>query len=82
MAVSDNNNTNAILWAIQNNGTTTPGVLFAYDANNLADELYDSNESGSRDTLDFAAKFSIPLVANGKVFVSSQSHLTAYGLLP
>ena len=82
MAVSDNNNTNAILWAIQNNGTTTPGVLFAYDATNLADELYDSNESGSRDTLDFAAKFSIPLVANGKVFVSSQSNLTAYGLLP
>ncbi len=82
MAVSDNNNTTAILWAIQNNGTTTPGALFAYDANNLTDELYDSNESGSRDTLDFAAKFSIPLVANGKVFVSSQSQLTAYGLLP
>jgi hypothetical protein len=81
-AVSDNSNTNAILWAIQNNGSTTPGAVFAYDATNLADELYDSNEAGSRDTMDSAAKFSIPLVANGKVFVGSQSQLTAYGLLP
>jgi IPT/TIG domain/Abnormal spindle-like microcephaly-assoc'd, ASPM-SPD-2-Hydin/Fibronectin type III domain len=86
-AVSSNGNNNGILWAIQTNGASpnnpnSPGVLFAYDATNLADELYDSNESGSRDTLDFAAKFSIPLVANGKVFVGSQSELTAYGLLP
>ena len=81
-AASANGNANAILWAIQNNGAGVSGVLFAYDATNLADELYDSNEAGSRDTLDFAAKFTIPLVANGKVFVASQSHLTAYGLLP
>jgi hypothetical protein len=32
--------------------------------------------------LDVAAKFSIPLVANGKVFVASQARLTAFGLLP
>jgi predicted Rdx family selenoprotein len=82
-AVSANGNTNGILWAIQNNGTSTPGVLFAYDATDVANELYDSNEAaGGRDTLDFAAKFTIPLVANGKVFVTSQSQLTAYGLLP
>ena len=87
-AVSANGNTNGILWAIQNNGASPdndagiPGVLFAYDATNLANELYDSNQAGSRDTLDFAAKFSIPLVANGKVFVAGQTQLTAYGLLP
>ena len=86
-AVSANGNTNGILWAIQTNGASAdnpnaPGVLYAYDATNLADELYDSTESGSRDTMDLAAKFSIPLVANGKVFVGSQSKLTAYGLLP
>jgi hypothetical protein len=86
-AVSANGNTNGILWAIQSNGASgndvnAPGVLFAYDATNLADELYDSTESGSRDTMDYAAKFNVPLVANGKVFVASQSQLTAYGLLP
>ena len=81
-AVSANGNSNGILWAVQNNDVTAPGVLFAYDATNLADELYDSSQMGNRDTLDVASKFTIPLVANGKVFVSSQSQLTAYGLLP
>jgi hypothetical protein len=70
------------LGASPNNDATAPGVLFAYDATNLANELYDSSQAGSRDTLDYAAKFSIPLVANGKVFVAGQTKLVAYGLLP
>jgi hypothetical protein len=87
LAISSNGNTNGILWAVQTNGTdpnnvNAAGTLFAYDADNLGDELYDSNESGSRDTMDHAAKFNVPLVANGKVFVASQSQLTAYGPLP
>jgi hypothetical protein len=87
LAASSNNNTNGILWVIQTNGSdpnnvNAPGALFAYDANNLANELYDSTESGSRDTMDLAAKFSIPLVANGKVFIGSQTKLTVYGLMP
>jgi IPT/TIG domain/Fibronectin type III domain/Abnormal spindle-like microcephaly-assoc'd, ASPM-SPD-2-Hydin len=87
LAASSNGSTNGILWVIQANGAdpgnvNAPGALFAYDATNLSDELYDSNESGSRDALDLAAKFSIPLVANGKVFIGSQSRLTVYGLLP
>ena len=35
-----------------------------------------------RDALDFAAKFSVPLVVNGKVFVTTIGRLTIYGLLP
>ena len=87
-AISANGNSNAILWAIQNNGadpnddTGVPGILYAYNANNLSNELYNSSQSGSRDTLDAAAKFSIPLVVNGKVFVAGQTRLTAFGLLP
>ena len=87
-AVSANGNTNGIVWAIQNNGPSAnndsgvPGVLFAYDATNLANELYDSSQAGGRDTMDWATKFSIPLVANGKVFVAGQTQLDAYGLLP
>ena len=34
-----------------------------------------SNQAGARDTLDVAAKFSVPLGANGKVFVGSISEL-------
>ena len=86
-AISANGTSNGILWAIQNLGnpdsdTSNPGVLFAYEATNLADELYDSNQAGGRDTMDLPAKFSIPLVANGKVFIAGQTQLVVYGLLP
>jgi hypothetical protein len=91
MAISAAGSTNGILWAIQRNsdcgvelscGTATPGVLKAYDASNLETLLYSSDQMGSRDMFDFATKFSVPLVANGKVFVGSLGQLTVYGLLP
>jgi uncharacterized membrane protein len=87
-SASANGSANGILWALQNNGNSpnddvgAPGILFAYDATNLANELYNSAQAGSRDTLDFAVKFSIPLIANGKVFIAGQSQLTVFGLLP
>jgi hypothetical protein len=89
LAISADGSAGAILWAVQRfgldpggNGIVAPGVLHAYDAVNLGSELYNSNQAGTRDTLDYAAKFSVPLVVNGKVFVSSESRVTVYGLLP
>ena len=87
MSVSSDGTTNGILWAVQRAGgstsfSTDPGTLHAYDANNLAVELYNSDQAASRDTLDIAAKFNVPLVVNGRVFVASDSKLTVYGLLP
>jgi hypothetical protein len=92
LAISANGTTNGILWSIQRqapadpwrkrNGPSAPGVLRAYDPANLANELYNSGQAGSRDILDVATKFSVPLVVNGKVFVGSLGQLTAYGLLP
>ena len=86
LAVSANGSSNGILWAIQRNGTTAPAVLFAFDpansSNGVLKELWDSSQAGARDTMDIAAKFTIPLVANGKVFVTGQTQLTAYGFLP
>jgi chitodextrinase len=81
MAISASGTSNGILWTIQNNDPSL-GVLRAYDVNNLATELYNSSQAGSRDALDVAAKFTIPVVANGKVFVVSNTRVTAYGLLP
>jgi fibronectin type 3 domain-containing protein len=81
MAISANGANNGILWAIQNNDPSA-GILRAYDANNLNTEFYNSSQAGTRDALDVAAKFTIPLVANGKVFVVSNTQLTVYGLLP
>jgi outer membrane protein assembly factor BamB len=82
IAVSANGTSNGILWAVRKNGAAS-GILHAYDAANLATELYNSEQSGSRDTLAApAAKFSIPLVVNGKVFVATESSLVVFGLLP
>jgi hypothetical protein len=86
LSISANGTNNGILWVVERFGNlstgTAPGVLRAYDPANLSNIFYDSNQAGSRDTLDFAAKFSVPLVINGKVFVASMSQLTIYGLLP
>jgi len=90
LAISANGSTGAILWAVERfgtdqtgSGTVAPGVLHAYDANNLASELYNSNQAaGGRDAMDFAAKWAAPLIANGRVFVASNSQLAIYGLLP
>jgi hypothetical protein len=66
----------AILWAIDPNA-----VLHAYDATNLANELYNSNINAGRDALDSFVKFTVPTVANGEVFIPTKTSLTIYGLL-
>src|SRR5205085_1141804 len=50
---------------------TEPGILTAYDAGNLAHELWNSNQNSTRDALDGYAKFNPPTIANGKVYVAS-----------
>jgi streptogramin lyase len=77
LAISANGSADGVLWAVER-----AGVLHAYDPSNLATELYNSNQAGTRDTLGTGAKFSIPLVANGKVFVGTTTQLVVYGLLP
>ena len=49
-----------------------PAILRAYDANNLATELYNSNESPQRDGAGPAVKFVVPTIADGLVFVGAQ----------
>jgi hypothetical protein len=78
-SISASGATNGIVWVVENGGT---GVLHAYDATNLATELYNSNQAAnSRDQFS-GNKFITPMVANGKVYVGTQSSVTAFGLLP
>jgi hypothetical protein len=89
-SVSSNGTTNGIVWIIQENVpndtvlTNPPtAVLRAYDATNLAIELYDSTQAtGNRDAAGGAVKFAVPTVANGKVYVGNSNQVTVYGLLP
>jgi len=83
-AISANGTSNGVLWAMQDNSFNSPdnGVLRAYDAGNLGNELYNTSQAGTRDALDTANKFSVPLVANGKIYVVSQTQFIGYGLLP
>jgi hypothetical protein len=71
--------TNGIIWAYEN---ATPAVLHAYDATNLAHELYNSNQAANgRDQFGAGNKFIAPTVADGKVFVASTTSVGVFGLL-
>jgi hypothetical protein len=77
-SISANGTSNGIVWAIE---MGSHAILHAYDATNLAHELYNSDQAGSRDQLDAAVKFTTPTIADGKVFVGTASQLTVFGLL-
>ena len=77
--ISANGTTNPILWAIDSVGGSA--VLRAFDANNLATELYDSQQNPARDLAGNYVKFTVPTVINGKVYVGADSQVSVYGLL-
>ena len=77
-SISAQGSSNGIVWAIENAGTA---ILHAYDATNLGSELWNSANNGA-DQAGPAVKFTVPTVANGKVYVGTASEISVYGLSP
>jgi hypothetical protein len=78
-AISASGTANAIVWAAEN---TDPATLHAYDATNLATELYNSNmAAGGRDHFGTGNKFIVPTIVNGKVYVGTTAGVGVFGLL-
>jgi hypothetical protein len=79
-SVSANGTSNGIVWAIENTGTA---VLHAFAANDLTQELYNSNQAASsRDHFGSGNKFITPMIADGKVFAATTNSVAVFGLLP
>lgn len=83
-SASSNGDHDGIIWAVQTDGYYyhTPAILHAYDASNLANELYNSSQDLARDNPGPAGKFTVPTIANGKVYVTAHKQFSVYGLLP
>jgi hypothetical protein len=85
--ISSNGTNHAILWLIDSSGAlatpNSPAILRAFDPNNLSNDIYNSAMApASRDSAGPAVKFTVPTVANAKVYVGTQTELDVYGLLP
>jgi hypothetical protein len=83
--ISANGTSDGILWMVDQgqplqtpaSGGPTNATLRAYDASDLSTgELYDSNQNGTADVPGYGIKFSSPVVANGKVYISTGHDLT------
>ena len=66
----------AILWASvpvkgDANMGTVPGIVRAFDAANVEQELWNSEQESGRDRLGMLAKFCPPVVANGKIYMAT-----------
>jgi len=89
-SVSSQGADHGIAWAIDSSAYGVPSshglgpaVLHAFDAMNLATELWNSSQAANqRDVAGNAVKFTVPTVANGKVYIGTRTEIDVYGLLP
>ncbi len=69
-SISSSGSSNGIVWALSHTG---PAVLYAFNAQDLSEELYDSNQSGTGDQFGSIDHFVEPMIAAGRVYVPTQT---------
>ena len=75
-----------ILWASYPSSgdaehTVSPGILRAFDANDVTRELWNNQQNPQRDASGYYAKFAAPTIANGHVYLPTFSNkIVVYGL--
>ncbi len=82
--ISADGSSDGIVWFIESkvwNGTDRAASLYAYDAANVAHELYSSDMNRKRDLAGIGRRFNIPTVANGRVYMGASAEVDVYGLL-
>ncbi|MGO8697211.1 MAG: pyrrolo-quinoline quinone [Limisphaerales bacterium] len=78
-SISANGSSNGIVWATEN---TSPAVLFAFNATNLAQQLYGSSQAANgRDNFGAGNKFITPAIASARVYAGATSGVGVFGLL-
>ena len=80
-SISANLSQSGILWAVEVKGTMGTAVLHAYNALDLTQEVYNSNQQGFRDQFGPSTKFNTPMIADGRVFVATPTGVAVFGLL-
>jgi hypothetical protein len=84
-SISANGTTNGIVWVQERQESLDtqigkkPPILLAYSATNVGTLLYSSAQNAGRDTPGLETKFMVPLVANGRVYIGTQTDVDAYG---
>lgn len=85
-SISANGNNNGILWLVRNlTPSSSTTLLSAFNASTLQSnllEVYDTQQNSSRDALGPVPHFVTPLVANGRVYVGTNTQVKVYGLFP
>jgi hypothetical protein len=82
--ISANGSTDGVVWVVETktwNGRDRPAVLHAFDASNVARELYSSELNSSRDRAAMAVRFAIPTVAGGRVYIGTKGEVDVYGVI-
>ncbi len=82
--ISAHGSRDGIVWLIQSKpfgSEDRPAIVRAFDASNVAVELWNSEQNAARDRAGIALRFNSPTVWEGKVYVGTRGGIDVYGLL-